>query len=80
VVGVAAAGLVRLGQVAGLNGGTTPTEVARALAIRPGLSSGTPAPAVTAVTNALNIATELAVRQHIKIVTIGGAAGRSLTS
>ena len=68
------AGLVRLGQVAGLNGGTTTTEVARALAIRPDLSTGTPAPAVTVVTNALNIAAELAVRQHIKIVTTGGVA------
>ena len=29
---------------------------------------------ITVVTNALNIATELAVRQHIKIVTTGGVA------
>ena len=69
-----AAALVRPGQVVGLNGGTTTTEVARALATRPDLNSGTPAPAVTIVTNALNIATELAVRQHIKIVTTGGVA------
>ena len=33
-----------------------------------------PPPALTVVTNALNIATELAVRQHIKIVTTGGVA------
>jgi DeoR family transcriptional regulator, aga operon transcriptional repressor len=69
-----AAGLVKPGQIAGLNGGTTTTEVARALATRPDLSSGTPSPALTIVTNALNIATELAVRQHIKIVTTGGVA------
>ena len=31
-------------------------------------------PAITVVTNALNIATELAVRQHIKIVVTGGVA------
>jgi DeoR family transcriptional regulator, aga operon transcriptional repressor len=31
-------------------------------------------PAITVVTNALNIATELAVRQHIKIVATGGVA------
>src|SRR5580704_402113 len=49
-----AAALVRPGQVVGLNGGTTTTEVARALATRPDLNSGTPAPAVTIVTNALN--------------------------
>jgi DeoR family transcriptional regulator, aga operon transcriptional repressor len=73
-IAAVAAGLVRPGQVAGLNGGTTTTEVARALAIRPDLGSDTPAPALTVVTNALNIATELAVRQHIKIVTTGGVA------
>src|SRR6204780_1726618 len=66
--------MVRVGEVVGLNGGTTTTEVARALATRSDLSSGAPAPAITVVTNALNIATELAVRQHIKIVTTGGVA------
>jgi DeoR family transcriptional regulator of aga operon len=70
----AAAALVRPGQVTGLNGGTTTTEVARALAIRSDLNSGTSAPAATVVTNALNIAAELAVRQHIKIVATGGVA------
>ncbi len=69
-----AAGLVKPGQIAGLNGGTTTTEVARALATRPGLVTGATSPALTVVTNALNIATELAVRQHIKIVTTGGVA------
>ncbi len=73
-IAAVAAGLVRPGQVAGLNGGTTITEVARALATRSDLNAGTPPPAVTIVTNALNIATELAVRQHIKIVTTGGVA------
>jgi DeoR family transcriptional regulator of aga operon len=69
-----AASMVRAGQVVGLNGGTTTTETARALATRPDLGSGGPEPAVTVVTNALNIATELAVRQHIKIVATGGVA------
>ena len=73
-IAAVAAGLVRPGQVAGLNGGTTTTEVARALATRPDLNSQVPPPALTVVTNALNIATELAVRQHIKIVTTGGVA------
>jgi DeoR family transcriptional regulator of aga operon len=49
----------------GLTGGTTTTEVARALAERPGL---------TIVTNALNIASELAVRVNLKIVVPGGVA------
>jgi DeoR family transcriptional regulator, aga operon transcriptional repressor len=73
-IGALAASMVRAGQVVGLNGGTTTTEVARALATRSDLSSGPATPAVTVVTNALNIATELAVRQHIKIVTTGGVA------
>jgi DeoR family transcriptional regulator, aga operon transcriptional repressor len=73
-IGALAASMVRPGQVAGLNGGTTTTEVARALAIRADLSADGPFPTVTVVTNALNIATELAVRQHIKIVTTGGVA------
>src|ERR1700691_4727766 len=71
-IAAVAAGLVRPGQITGLNGGTTTTEVARALAIRSDLNSQVPSPAVTVVTNALNIATELAVRQHIKIVATGG--------
>ncbi len=73
-IAAVAAGLVLPGQIVGLNGGTTTTEVARALAVRPDLNSGAPSPAVTIVTNALNIATELAVRQHIKIVATGGVA------
>jgi DeoR family transcriptional regulator, aga operon transcriptional repressor len=74
-IAAVAAAMVRPGQVAGLNGGTTTTEVARALAVRPDLQSGNPvAPALTVVTNALNIAAELAVRQTIKIVVTGGVA------
>jgi DeoR/GlpR family transcriptional regulator of sugar metabolism len=60
--------------VAGLNGGTTTTEVARALATRSDLSAAGLSPSLTVVTNALNIATELAIRPHIKIVTTGGVA------
>ncbi|MFC9594793.1 DeoR/GlpR family DNA-binding transcription regulator [Streptomyces sp. NPDC056944] len=76
----AVADLVAPGEVVGLNGGTTTTEVARALALRfasgraeaPGAASA--GPALTVVTNALNIAGELAVRPQIKIVTTGGVA------
>ena len=70
----AAAGLVKAGAVVGLNGGTTTTEVARALATRADLSSGGAETAVTVVTNALNIANELVVRRHVKLVVIGGVA------
>jgi DeoR family transcriptional regulator, aga operon transcriptional repressor len=56
----------------GLTGGTTTTEVARALAVRGDLASG--APALTIVTNALNIAAELAVRPNLKLIVTGGVA------
>jgi DeoR family transcriptional regulator, aga operon transcriptional repressor len=73
-IGRAAAALVAAGAAVALNGGTTTSEVARALATRPDLQDGTGAPPVTVVTNAMNIANELAVRQHIKIVVTGGVA------
>ena len=71
-IGTAAAALVTPGTVVGLNGGTTTTEVARALATRPDLVGSADGPQLTIVTNALNIANELIVRSHIKIVVTGG--------
>src|SRR5207245_1557913 len=71
-IGRAAAALLAPGASVALNGGTTTSEVARALATRPDLQDGDGTPAVTVVTNAMNIANELAVRQHIKIVVTGG--------
>jgi DeoR family transcriptional regulator, aga operon transcriptional repressor len=72
-IAAAAAGIVVPGSVVGLNGGTTTTEVARALALRADLrdddGDGNP---ITVVTNALNIAHELAVRPHVKLVVTGG--------
>ena len=53
------------GSAVGLTGGTTTTEVGRALATREN---------VTVVTNALNIASELAVRPNVKLVVTGGVA------
>jgi DeoR family transcriptional regulator, aga operon transcriptional repressor len=71
-IGAAAAALVEPGMVVAINGGTTTTEVARALAVRPDLR-GTPDGAqLTVVTNALNIANELLVRSRMKIVVTGG--------
>ena len=49
----------------GLTGGTTTTEVARELAGRQDL---------TVVTNALNIASELALRRNLKLFVTGGIA------
>ncbi|OON82892.1 DeoR/GlpR family DNA-binding transcription regulator [Streptomyces tsukubensis] len=71
-IAAAVADLIVAGQAVGLTGGTTTTEVARALAVRPDLTSGTPA--LTVVTNALNIANELAIRPQFKIVVTGGVA------
>lgn len=68
----AAAELAPLGSVVGLNGGTTTTEVARALATRADLHAATESSSITVVTNALNIANELTVRSHVKIVVVGG--------
>ncbi|WP_216215766.1 DeoR/GlpR family DNA-binding transcription regulator [Amycolatopsis aidingensis] len=70
----AAVRLVERGMVVGLNGGTTATEVGRALATRPDLNDRGESPALVVVTNALNIANELAVRPNIKLVVTGGVA------
>lgn len=53
------------GAVVGLTGGTTTTEVARAILDRRG---------ITVVTNALNIAGELAIRSDLKLIVTGGTA------
>jgi DeoR family transcriptional regulator, aga operon transcriptional repressor len=73
-IGEAAAGLVRRGCVLGLTGGTTSTEVARAITARGSLQILDGDPAVTIVTNAVNIANELTVRPQVKIVMTGGVA------
>ncbi|MQA61448.1 MAG: DeoR family transcriptional regulator [Actinophytocola sp.] len=72
-IGQAAAALVAPGAIVAGNGGTTTTEVARALAIRGDLPEGESS-RITFVTNALNIANELTVRPHMKIVVTGGVA------
>lgn len=76
-IAIAAAEMVSRYQVVGINGGTTTTEVARALVSRSEFAQGDSSeahPALTVVTNALNIATELTVRQQIKIVVTGGVS------
>ena len=59
-----AASRVTDGTAVGLTGGTTTTEVARALVDRQ----------LTIVTNALNIAAEVAIRPNLKLVVTGGVA------
>lgn len=68
-----AATMVSPGSVVGLNGGTTTSAVARELAMRSD-QNGNRSFQLTVVTNALNIANELAVRPHIKLVVPGGIA------
>lgn len=65
----AAAALVTPGMVVGLSGGTTTTAIAAALAARDDLATG---PGITVVTNAVNIAAQLATRPDIKVVVTGG--------
>jgi DeoR family transcriptional regulator of aga operon len=60
-----AASRVTEGTAIGLTGGTTTTEIARAL-VR--------VPRLTVVTNSLSIASELAVRPNLKLVVTGGVA------
>jgi DeoR family transcriptional regulator of aga operon len=65
---IAAAAVARIGAdvaTIGLTGGTTTTEVARRLAEHQGL---------TVVTNALNIASELAMRPELRLIVTGGVA------
>ncbi|MEX0985403.1 MAG: DeoR/GlpR family DNA-binding transcription regulator [Actinomycetota bacterium] len=64
-IALAAAARIDDGMAVGLTGGTTCTEVARALVERQRL---------TVVTNALNIASELAIRPNLRLVVTGGTA------
>lgn len=73
-IGAVAADLVSAGQVVGFNGGKTTTATARRLAARTDLASAKERPALTVVTNALNIASEMVLRPHIRTVTLGGVA------
>jgi DeoR family transcriptional regulator of aga operon len=70
-IGRAAADLVGDGAVVGMTGGTTALELARVLASRRG---------VTVVTNAINIATELAGTPGLQLVVIGGIVRSSYES
>lgn len=80
-IGAAAARLIPPGSIIGLNGGTTTSRVARALvAMTPADAAPVPEDGpddgvlYTVVTNALNIANDLAVRRSVKLVVTGGVA------
>jgi DeoR family transcriptional regulator of aga operon len=68
-----AAELARPGEVVSLNGGTTTLETGRALAARQDFQIADPVePALTVITNAVNIANELLVWPFLKVVVSGG--------
>lgn len=67
--------LVEPGSVIGLNGGTTTTALAHELASRQEFRDAD-RPTVL-VTNAVNIAQELAVRRHLQLVVTGGVVRES---
>jgi DeoR family transcriptional regulator of aga operon len=69
-----AADLVREGTVVAFNGGTTSSATARRLAARSDLAAAARRPAITVVTNALNIATEMVLRPFVRCVSLGGVA------
>jgi len=66
--------MVEPGMVLGMNGGTTTTECARFIGQNPSFQRAAGDVGLTVVTNAINIATELVIRPHIKIVVTGGVA------
>lgn len=68
-IGRAAAALIPEGAVVGMSGGSTALELARELRTRRG---------ITVVTNALDIAVELAGHTGIRLVVIGGIVRHSL--
>lgn len=62
-IAMAAAALVQAGQTIAISGGTTTTEVARALQSLSG---------ITIITNAVNVAMELINRKDIDVIVTGG--------
>lgn len=69
-----AVSLLRPGDVVGLNGGTTTTTVAEGIATDAGLQGLRDGERLTVVTNAVNIAHDLTVRSHVRIIVTGGTA------
>ena len=74
-IAAAAVDLVRPGSVIGLNGGTTTTALAHELASRQDFRDSERTTVL--VTNAVNIAQELAVRRHLQLVVTGGVVRES---
>jgi DeoR family transcriptional regulator, aga operon transcriptional repressor len=71
-IALAASALVPRGAVIGLCGGTTSTAIATVLGSRADIMEASPQSSLTVVTNAINIAAQLAMRPQIKTVVTGG--------
>ncbi len=71
-IALAASALIPKGAVIGLCGGTTSTALAQVLATREDLMETSNRPTLTVVTNAINIAAQLAIRPNFKIMVTGG--------
>ncbi len=72
LIALAASAMTPRGAVVGLCGGTTSTAIASAFGARPDLMEAGPHANLTVVTNAINIAAQLAMRPQIKTVVTGG--------
>lgn len=72
LIAQAASAMTPRGAVVGLCGGTTATAIATAFGSRPDLMEAGPHSNLTVVTNAINIAAQLAMRPQIKTVVTGG--------
>lgn len=68
----AASAMITPGSVIGLSGGTTTTALAQVLSMRADLNTKSDHALLTVVTNAINIAAQLAVRPSIKVMVVGG--------
>lgn len=71
-IAYAASALVQRGDIVGLCGGTTSTAIASVLGARADIMQASPHANLTVVTNAINIAAQLAMRPQIKTVVTGG--------
>lgn len=73
-IAVAAAAMVRPGEVIAFNGGTTTTMAAYEVGIRAAAADNFQQDPTTVVTNAVNIANDLVVRPQLRVVVTGGVA------
>ena len=73
-IAAAAVALIHPGDVIALNGGTTTTEIAQELGRKCAADPAFTRDGVTVVTNAVNIAYELSVREQVRVVVTGGVA------